>query len=588
MGLFRKQPLWRWQRAAAAAFIGLSLSASVPIYAHDLSDGATTVRPQADDAAIARAAANMAAAAMNFWDALTPELQAKAGFPFTDEERFNWHFIPRERKGITWNDMNPAQQALAHAFLASGLSQRGYEQAVTIMSLDQILKDIEKGKGPRRDPNNYAFSIFGTPGAHNTWGWRVEGHHLSLNFTISNGRTEAGPVFFGSNPAEVHEGPRKGLRVLAAEDDLGHELINALDEGQRKKAIFETTAPKEIITGNSRKAKPGPPVGIPASELNPQQKKQLMTLVENYAYRLRPELAEQDLAKIDKAGVENIHFAWAGALQPGEGHYYRIHGPTFLVEFDDTQNNANHIHTVWRDAANDFGEDLLKEHYTENANNPAHGHDLPRSCTPEVKNPERHVAFMKDREALEKQGPIELIFEGDSITDGWRWGGKKVFDENYKKYHTFNTGIGGDRTEHLLYRLNEGEIDGLHPKAVMLMIGTNNLGTGQSVDDTIAGVTAVVKTIHEKVPSAKILLLGVFPRGNRADDPFRAKIKRVNEAISKLNGQDNVTYLDIGEKFLEPDGTLPKSIMPDFLHPNAKGYEIWAEAVQPSLDEMLK
>jgi lysophospholipase L1-like esterase len=583
-----KKPLWRWRRAAAVVAVGISLSMGVCAHAHDLTGGATLAHPQANDAALERASANMAAAAQNFWDALTPELQAKAGFPFDNAERFNWHFIPRERKGITWNDMTPAQQALAHAFLASGLSQRGYEQAVTIMSLDQILKDMEKGKGPRRDPNNYAFSIFGTPGAKNTWGWRVEGHHLSLNFTMSHGRAAAGPVFFGSNPAEVREGPRKGLRVLAAEDDLGHGLINALDEGQRKKAIIKTTAPREIITGNSRKANPGPPVGIAAGELNAQQKKLLMTLVENYAYRLRPELAEQDLAKIDKAGFENIHFAWAGGLQPGQGHYYRLHGPTFLVEFDDTQNNANHIHTVWRDAANDFGEDLLKEHYTENASNPAHGHDLPKSVTPEVKNPERHVAFMKDREELEKHGPIELILEGDSITDGWRWGGKKVFDESYKKYNPFNTGIGGDRTEHLLYRLNEGEIDGLHPKAVMLMIGTNNLGTGQSVDDTIAGVTAVVKTIHEKAPAAKILLLGIFPRGHNADDSFRAEIKAVNEAISKLNGQDNITYLDIGDKFLEPDGTLSKAIMPDFLHPNEKGYEIWAQAVQPTLDGMMK
>lgn len=212
----------------------------------------------------------------------------------------------------------------------------------------------------------------------------------------------------------------------------------------------------------------------------------------------------------------------------------------------------------------------------------------PRSCTPEKKNPERHERFMKDREALEKKGPIQLVFEGDSITDGWRGGGKKVFEENYAKYNTFNTGIGGDRTEHLLYRLNEGELDGLHPKAVMLMIGTNNLGTKQSVEDTIAGIKCVVKTIHEKVPEAKILLLGVFPRGNKPDDHFRGEIKQVNDAISKMNGQDNVTYLDIGEKFLEPDGTLPKSIMPDFLHPNEKGYKIWAEAVQPSLDEMLK
>ncbi|HXE55040.1 MAG TPA: DUF3500 domain-containing protein, partial [Tepidisphaeraceae bacterium] len=344
--------------------VGLSLSAGVSVYAHDLTGGATVANPQAGDAAIEHASANMAATALNFWDALTPELQARAGFPFDNQERFNWHFIPRVRKGITFNDMTPAQQALAHAFLASGLSSRAYQQAVTIMSLDQILKEMENGRGPRRDPNNYAFSVFGTPGEHSTWGWRVEGHHLSVNITIADGKAvAAGPVFLGSNPAEVRQGPRKGLRVLAVEEDLGRELIKSLTAEQRQKAIINTKAPNEIITGNSRKANPGPPIGLPAVEMTADQKRMLMNLVEYYAYRLRPELADQDLEKIDKAGFEKIHFAWAGGLEPGEGHYYRLHGPTFLVEFDNTQNNANHIHTVWRDSANDFGEDILREHY---------------------------------------------------------------------------------------------------------------------------------------------------------------------------------------------------------------------------------
>jgi len=335
--------------------------------------------PKSDDAAIERAAANMAQAALNFWVALTPEQQAKCTFPFDTDERFNWHFIPRTRKGLTWNDMTSAQQALAHAFLASGLSSRGYQQAEMIMSLDQVLKEMEQGRGPLRDPNNYAFSVFGTPGEHATWGWRVEGHHLSLNFTIVDGKAiAAGPVFFGSNPAEVRQGPRKGLRVLAVEEDLGRQLVKSLNDGQRRQAIYNVKSPNEIITGNSRKANPGSPVGIAAGDMTPAQQKMLMMLVENYAYRLRPEVADQDLEKIDKAGFQNIHFAWAGGLEPGQGHYYRLHGPTFLVEFDNTQNNANHIHTVWRDSANDFGEDLLREHYDQHKNDPAHGHDVLR------------------------------------------------------------------------------------------------------------------------------------------------------------------------------------------------------------------
>lgn len=213
----------------------------------------------------------------------------------------------------------------------------------------------------------------------------------------------------------------------------------------------------------------------------------------------------------------------------------------------------------------------------------------PRSCIPARKDPKRHDEFMKDREALEKKGPIQLVLEGDSITDFWRYPeGKQVFDHYFKQYNPFNTGIGGDQTQHLLYRLNEGEIDGLHPKVVMLMIGTNNLGNGQSVAETVAGITCVVKTIHAKVPEAKILLLGVFPRGMKADDHFRGEIKDVNEQISKLNGQDNVTYLDIGSKFLDPDGTLPKTVMPDSLHPNKKGYMIWGEAVGPTIEELMK
>ena len=363
-----------WLLSMGSAVAQTAPSAAAPPKQQNTILSGSATLPSAD-AAVERAAKEMAEAALNFWAALTPELQAKCAFPFDDNERFNWHFIPRERKGITWNDMTAAQQALAHAFLASGLSNRGYQQAQTIMSLDSVLKELEKGRGPLRDPNNYAFSVFGSPGPHATWGWRFEGHHLSLTFTIVDGRAVAGPVFFGTNPATVLEGPRKGLRVLAVEEDLGRELIKSLTPEQRKTAIYDAKAPNEIITGNSRKASPGPPVGLAAGDMTAPQQKLLMTLVETYAYRLRPELADQDLAKIAAAGFKEIHFAWAGGVEPGQAHYYRLHGPTFLVEFDNTQNQANHIHTVWRDSANDFGEDLLREHYDRHKNEPAHGHD---------------------------------------------------------------------------------------------------------------------------------------------------------------------------------------------------------------------
>jgi beta-glucosidase len=221
--------------------------------------------------------------------------------------------------------------------------------------------------------------------------------------------------------------------------------------------------------------------------------------------------------------------------------------------------------------------------------------DKPASVTPTIKNPKsevflkRHEGFLKDKEEALKNGPIDLLFVGDSITDAWRRDPQnKVFKERWGKHNPLNIGIGGDRTQHVLWRLENGEVEGIKPKVAVLMIGTNNLGNKESPEDTIAGVTAVVKSLREKLPESKILLLAVFPRGEKVDNPFRAQIKTVNDAIAKLNDGTNVKYLDIGEKFLAEDGTLTKEIMPDALHPNEKGYQIWADAIGPTLDEMLK
>jgi len=318
-------------------------------------------------AGMAKASSEMAQAATALWVALTPEKQAKAGFDFKDEQRFDWHFIPRPRKGLPIKEMTMAQRCLAQALLASGLGQRGYMKAVTIMSLEQILKDTQAAATPVRDPELYFFSIFGKPGADATWGWRVEGHHVSLNFTIVGGKMVAGtPAFLGTNPAEAKEGPRKGTRGLGVEEDMGRALVKSMDEGQKKTAIYTAEAPKEIVTSNSRKAMIEKPVGILVSELKPEQKEMLVTLVKEYATRLRPELAEQDLGKVHSAGWEKVRFAWAGGLELGQPHYYRVQGPTFLIEYDNVQNGANHAHTVWRDMVDgDFGEDLLKKHYEE-------------------------------------------------------------------------------------------------------------------------------------------------------------------------------------------------------------------------------
>jgi len=307
--------------------------------------------------------AAMAEAANNLVAALTTEQQAKAVFELKSDERVNWHFIPKARNGLTFADMTPAQRHLAHALLATTLSHRGYLKATTIMSLEQVLKEIET-TGPRRDAEIYYFSIFGTPGK-DVWGWRAEGHHLSLNFLVRGDTVIATPSFMGTNPADVQTGPRKGLRVLAKEEDLGRELVKSLDDAQSKLAVFTNTAPNDIITSNARKAKRLEPAGLTFAQMKEPQRKLLRSLVDEYVARNRAEVAKADWDKIEKAGWDKTTFAWAGGLERGQGHYYRVQGPTFLLEYDNTQNNANHIHAVWRDFENDFGDDLLLKHYEQ-------------------------------------------------------------------------------------------------------------------------------------------------------------------------------------------------------------------------------
>jgi hypothetical protein len=271
------------------------------------------------------------------------------------------------RKGLTLREMSPEQRKDAHALLRSGLSAQGYEKSTNIISLEPVLKELEGPRGAMvRDAQLYYFSVFGKPDPKGTWGWRVEGHHLSANFTIVKGEVFSGtPNFMGTNPAEVRQGPRKGLRVLAEDEDLGRALVKAFNEEQRKSVIFDQTAPKDIITANKRKVMPLETAGLAASKMTREQATQLQGLVKTYITRLRGDLAEPDLKKIEKAGWDKVYFAWAGGIEKGEPHYYRVQGPTFLIEYDNTQNDANHIHAVLRDFDNDFGEDLLRQHYQE-------------------------------------------------------------------------------------------------------------------------------------------------------------------------------------------------------------------------------
>jgi len=304
----------------------------------------------------------MAQAAQALSGSLNSEQQGKILFALNDKERFDWHYIPRPRPGVSFKSMTAPQQARADALLREALSEEGHRTLNNIRLLDQVL--WERTHNPIRDSALYYFTLFGQPSPRGPWGWRVEGHHVSLNFTLQGGQVvSTTPFFFGANPAEVREGSHRGLRTLAQEEDLGRRLLKILNAEQRRQALINVEAPEEIVTGTARKPDLGAPVGVAYSEMTPEQQKALQELLEMYARRLRTELAEAELARIRAAGMEKVHFAWAGGSEPGQPHYYRLHGPTFVIEYDNTQDNANHIHTVWRDFERDFGPDPLRAHY---------------------------------------------------------------------------------------------------------------------------------------------------------------------------------------------------------------------------------
>ena len=323
-----------------------------------------------------RSPATMADAATKFLATLSAEQKKVATFPFENTaEREHFGFVPSEmfpRNGLTIGAMSEPQRKAAHDLLRSGLSQKGYMTATAIMELESILNEIENppGAAPRerpleRNPVKYYVSVFGTPSTKGNWGWRVEGHHVSLNFTIVHGQmVSTAPHFFGSNPAEVRTGPKTGLRVLGYEEDPARELVTSLDAAQKAKAVISTTAPNDIVTRNDLNIKPLEPTGISVTALQPKQRETLMRIIDAYTSVMAPDLAADRMAALKKAGLDKITFAWAGEFERGKKHYYRVQGPTFLIEFDNTQNDGNHVHSVWRDFNGDYGRDLLREHVT--------------------------------------------------------------------------------------------------------------------------------------------------------------------------------------------------------------------------------
>jgi hypothetical protein len=307
---------------------------------------------------------HMAESASRFLTALDDSQKAQATFSFDDPERLNWHFIPRPRKGLPIKSMTPAQRALAFNLLQTGLGASGYLKATTIMSLEAILKELEQGqsRSPVRDPELYYVTIFGAPSPTGKWGWRVEGHHLSLNFTLENGAiTSATPAFFGSNPGEVRQGPRQGLRTLADIEDRALRLLQALDSDQKRIAVTAEKAPGEIRAANTPQPPTAEAEGIALGQLNDDQKPMLKALVEAYASDMIPEVAAAWIEEIKKAGPEKVRFSWTGVADRNGPHAYKVQGPTFLIEFNNTQNNANHIHAVWRNMLGDFAMPLARK-----------------------------------------------------------------------------------------------------------------------------------------------------------------------------------------------------------------------------------
>lgn len=314
----------------------------------------------------------MRAAAQHFLATLDTAQRAKAARRFDDSARFEWYFTPVARSGLPLREMTLDQRVAAHALLKSATTTKGYLKATGVMQLEAILAEIERNP-TRRDPGNYHFWVFGTPSASAPWGWRFEGHHISLSFTSAQGVTVATPAFIGTNPAQVRTGQFAGWRLLANEEDLGRALVTSLTPAQRARAIISATAPSDIITGNRREATLERMEGLAVSEMTPDQRALLMLILAEYLDNVAPEIAAPRYARIRETGIERLRFAWAGTTDVGGPHYYRIHGPTVLIEYDNTQNGANHIHSVWRDLENDFGTDLLRQHY-ERADR-EHGHD---------------------------------------------------------------------------------------------------------------------------------------------------------------------------------------------------------------------
>lgn len=300
----------------------------------------------------------------NFLGSLTREQHNQAVYDFDDEERLNWHFIPRERNGAVFRDMTEEQLLAAHTLLQTFFSESGYAQAEAVRNLENVLKEIEVNGRFERDPDNYYLTVFGEPGMDNNWALRYEGHHLAFNWTFVRGLGIASsPQFFGSNPAEVRSGSQTGLRVLAAEEDIARQLVESLTAEQAAMAVLNTETPRDIITGANVDISRFDVSGIAATDLDSTQQGLLIDLIAEVASVQASDLYGERMNRLRQEGTGSLRFTWIGSTDRGAPHYYRIQGANFVIEYDNVQNDANHIHLVWRDFEGDFGRDLLQLHY---------------------------------------------------------------------------------------------------------------------------------------------------------------------------------------------------------------------------------
>lgn len=319
-----------------------------------------THKPSAAATDLGRVRKEASVAAENLLQSLSAKEREEAQHAFPAGARTEMSYFPGKRAGLPLRAMNPVQEKLARTLLRSALSESGLLKAQTIMTLDQVLREM----GRSYDAKNYYFAVFGEPGRL-PWAWRVEGHHLSVNLTFTEKGIAETPSFFGANPATTQADGQVKHRPLEPEEELARQLVKSFDAERQKRAIIATRSPREIITGTKPRVVPERPAGLSHGEMNSGQQHLLVRLIQEYIDRYRAELAADDWAAIKEAGLDQLHFAWAGGLEPGQGHYYRIQSPTFLMEYDNTQNNANHIHTVWRSFEGDYGRDALREHYAE-------------------------------------------------------------------------------------------------------------------------------------------------------------------------------------------------------------------------------